>query len=301
MVTLRKVIHNLNFNPIDRITLGYIVTTLLLIVFSIGRLDGVLLHVLIRLVLVGLIIWLAWITPRITPDFLLFLRNAYPLILLGFFYSETDYLNNIFFSNLDPFFERVELWLFGLHPSIVFSKALSQAWFSELMNFGYFSYYPLILLLPLWLWIKNRESFYYTIFITILSFYLFYWFFILFPVAGPQFYLEESLRTTPHSGLFSTLVKFAEWMGEGPTAAFPSSHVGIMAIMAYLAYKFAPKLLVIYVIFGTLICFSTVYIKAHYAVDVIGGLIFAPFLLMISNWIYKRLNGTIPQNLKKFT
>ena len=31
---------------------------------------------------------------------------------------------------------------------------------------------------------------------------------------------------------------------------------------------------------------STVYIKAHYAVDVIGGLIIAPFILYLSEFLY---------------
>jgi len=291
MVMIRKVFQNLHFNPIDKITLGYTISTLLLIIFSWGRLEYALLHVLVRFILIGLIIWMAWATPKIDHAPSLFLRNSYPLILLGFFYSETDYLNNILFNNLDPFFERIELWTFGVHPSVFFSNTFPQAWFSELMNFGYFSYYVLILLLPLWLWIKKIEHYHYVVFITVLSFYLFYWFFILFPVAGPQFYLDESLRTIPHSGIFRALVRFAEWIGEGPTAAFPSSHVGIMVIMAYFAYRYARELLVIYIVFGILICFSTVYIKAHYAIDVIGGFLFAPFLIFISNWVYRKLRN----------
>jgi len=288
MAKLQKIAQSIKFTPTDWITLGYLVTTLLYIIFSSGQLELVWLHILIRFILIGFIGWLAWFTPKIRSDFWLFLRSAYPLILFGFFYSETDYLNNIVFNNLDPFFERVELWLFGVHPSVIFSRTFPQAWFSELMNFGYFTYYILIILLPLWLWIRNRPAFNHVIFIVTLSFYLFYWVFILFPVAGPQFYLEESLRAIPDSGIFRSLVTIAEWMGEGSTAAFPSSHVGMVLIMSLLAFRYAKELLAVYIILGLLICFSTVYIKAHYAIDVIGGLVFAPILLIISNWVYRR-------------
>lgn len=286
MINLNKI----RLIPIDKITLGYILTTLVFIFFSSGRLEMWWLHILIRFALIFIICWLAWISPRLKNRFWLFIRNAYPLILFGFFYSETDYLNNVLFRNLDPFFERVELWLFRAYPSIIFSQSFPQIWFSELMNFGYFSYYILILLLPLWLWIKNKESFLHVIFIITLSFYLFYWFFILFPVAGPQFYFIESLRAVPSAGIFRCLVRLAEWIGEGPTAAFPSSHVGLMMIMAYLSSKYAKELFVVYLFFGLLICFSTVYIKAHYAIDVIGGLLFAPLFLTVSDWIYRKLN-----------
>jgi len=247
--------------------------------------------VIIRFAFVAVIACFAWQSPNVGNRLFQFIRNAYPLILFGFFYAETDYLNNLIFStNLDPLIEKLELSFFGFHPSIAFSQALPQVWFSELMNFGYFSYYALIVLLPLWVWFKKKESFTYTIFIITISFYIFYWIFILFPVAGPQFYLDESYRTIPNSGLFRFLVRFAEWLGEGPTAAFPSSHVGIMVVMAILSYRYAKALLPFYTFFGILICFSTVYIKAHYAVDVIGGIIVAPILYIISNQIYCKLN-----------
>jgi len=196
----------------------------------------------------------------------------------------------VLFNNLDPFFERIELSIFGANPSVVFSEQFPQVWFSELMNLGYFSYYFLIILLPLWLWLNKSDSFQYVMFSVTTSFYLFYLFFIIFPVAGPQFYLDESLRTIPDSGLFRWLVKFAEWLGEGPTGAFPSSHVGAVIIMSYLSFKHAKKLFPIYLVLGLLICFSTVYIKAHYAIDVIGGFVFGVLFFWVSRWLYRFLS-----------
>jgi len=291
MASFKDIRLNLHFNLIDKITLGYIFTTLIYILIFSFQLNWVWFHVLIRFAFVAVIAYFAWQSPNIENRLFQFIRNAYPIILFGFFYAETDYLNNLLFNlNLDPLVEKFELSIFGFHPSIVFSQLMPQVWFSELMNFGYFSYYTLILLLPFWLWFKGKESFTFTIFIITFSFYIFYWIFILFPVAGPQFYLQESSKAIPDSGLFRWLVKFAEWMGEGPTAAFPSSHVGIIFIMAIMAFKYAKKLVLVYLVFGALICFSTVYIKAHYAVDVIGGILIAPFLYVFANWTYNRLS-----------
>jgi len=281
--TYKRII--LNLNPTDIVTLGYLIITLFYILLSKSRLNGEFVHILFRIIVIGLICWLAWISPKISSRLTLFFRSIYPFILFGVFYSETDYLNNILFNNLDSLVEKVELWTFSMHPSVAFSNHFPQKWFSELMNFGYFSYYFLIVLLPLWLFIRRRDSFQYAVFTITTTFYLFYLFFIIFPVAGPQFYLEESLRTIPNSGIFRELVKLAEWVGEGSTAAFPSSHVGMVVIIGYLAYRYAKELLALYLIFGLLICFSTVYIKAHYAIDVIGGIVFAPVLLGLSNRI----------------
>ena len=68
------------------------------------------------------------------------------------------------------------------------------------------------------------------------------------------------------------MVQSAHDAGERPTAAFPSSHVGVSTIVMLLAWKTGSRrllycLLPLYV----LLCFSTVYIQAHYAIDVIGG------------------------------
>jgi membrane-associated phospholipid phosphatase len=279
-----------NLIPVDIATLGYLLITLIYILFSAGRLEGEWLHILLRIAAILLIVCLAWLSPRIRNELWGFLRSTYPIVLFTIFYAETDYLNNILFNNLDPFFERIELSIFGAHPSVLFSERFPQVWFSELMNLGYSSYYILIFLLPLWIWIKRRDSFNYVMFSIATSFYFFYLFFIIIPVAGPQFYLDEPLRTIPNSGLFRSLVRFAEWIGEGPTAAFPSSHVGVVLIMAILAYKYAKELLIFYVVFGLLICFSTVYIKAHYAIDVFGGIVFGVLFYGLSKWLFLYLS-----------
>ena len=79
-------------------------------------------------------------------------------------------------------------------------------------------------------------------------------------------------------------------MGETPTGAFPSSHVGISWIILIIASKTYKKLLIVIYPFALLICFSTVYIKAHYLVDVIAGFISAPFLYCAGLKIYENYN-----------
>jgi len=78
-------------------------------------------------------------------------------------------------------------------------------------------------------------------------------------------------------------------MGEGPTAAFPSSHVGIVLILLYLANKFTPKLLKWLIPISILLILSTVYIKAHYVVDVIAGILSFPTIYWLSSASYHRL------------
>ena len=142
----------------------------------------------------------------------------------------------------------------------------------------------------------------------LLSFFLFYVIYIFLPVAGPQYYFQAvgidaiqaghfpSLGTyfSSHTemlpapgyaeGLFYNLVHAAQ-AGERPTAAFPSSHIGISTIVLLLARRHAPRLLPVLIPLWALLCCATVYIQAHYLVDAIAGLLAAPLIL----WLAKRL------------
>ena len=140
----------------------------------------------------------------------------------------------------------------------------------------------------------------------LLSFFLFYLIYIFLPVAGPQYYFRAvgipeimaghfpSLGTYFSShlealappgwtdGLFYQLVAGAQEAGERPTAAFPSSHIGISTIVLILARRHAPRLLFLFLPLWALLCCATVYIRAHYLVDAIAGLISAPIILWLA-------------------
>ena len=221
-----------------------------------------------------------------------FFRHFYPLIFTAYFYGETGYYNNVFFSDLDGIIIRIEDKLIGFQPSIWFSNTCSSAWFNELMNFSYFSFYLIVLGFSLVLYLYRNEEFEKFFFIIIFSFYSYYLFFVLFPVVGPQFYFPDKLAKISNPLFFGKLVKLIQEMGETPTGAFPSSHVGISWIILIIVSKIYKKFLIIIYTFALLICFSTVYINAHYLVDVIAGFISAPFLYYTGLRIYKNYNKT---------
>jgi len=60
---------------------------------------------------------------------------------------------------------------------------------------------------------------------------------------------------------------------------FPSGHTMMTAIVMYLSVKFKSKAKWFLVVCGTLLIFSTVYLRYHYVIDVIGGLLCVPFSL----------------------
>jgi membrane-associated phospholipid phosphatase len=97
----------------------------------------------------------------------------------------------------------------------------------------------------------------------------------VFPNVGDYFLTHNEMMTMPgyQDGFFYQCMVHAHAAGERPTAAFPSSHVGVTIVMLMLALRTKSRWLSWFVgVMLALMCLSTVYIRAHYAIDVIAGL-----------------------------
>lgn len=281
-----------NFNPTELILLLYLLITLpFVIIQNVVICNGinVLLQHLGYISIVLLASGCRIKIPNIADRFN-WIYTFFPLLFLGFLYKETDYLNNLIFKqNIDYWFINLESSIFGFLPSNNFSIYISSSLFAESMYFGYFAYYLLIIVIPLVVYIKKgtvvaRK----TIFVIICSFLLYYLFFIFFPVSGPQFYFTD-LPQLPQGYFFGDVIRFIQNLGEAPTAAFPSSHVAMCLILIYIAYKEIPKLWLWLLPIAILLIFSTVYIRAHYAIDVLAAFITAPLAYLTSIYVFKRL------------
>ena len=98
----------------------------------------------------------------------------------------------------------------------------------------------------------------------------------IFPNIHDYFNHTQERMVSPgwHDGFFYKMVENAHEAGERPTAAFPSSHVGISTVLMLLAWHTRQmKLVWLLVPFFVLMFFATVYIRAHYAIDALAGLV----------------------------
>ena len=112
------------------------------------------------------------------------------------------------------------------------------------------------------------------------------------PAVGPQFYFPFPYNQIEAHGIFGKLIKFIQENAEVPTGAFPSSHVGIMFVLLIQLYKYHRILFFIYLPFTILLYFSTVYIKAHYFVDVAAGIVSAIFIFIVVKYFYQKIQNT---------
>lgn len=282
--------------PWEWVVVGYAaVTAVMVVVCATAYADAAsLLWTRGRLVAATLALWGLY---RLAPcPATMLVRVTVQVLLLGEWYPDTFELNRIL-PNLDHIVARWDLALFHCQPSLTFHTQAPWLWFSELMYLGYGSYYWLLVGVPLLFFVRRYDEFRRTAFIIIASFFLYYLAFDLFPVAGPQYYFAavgdsgalpdvgryfathaEGLPLPGGDGPCRAFVQAMHSAGERPTAAFPSSHVGVATVILCLAVRLCRltrrwATLYWYIPLYLLLCLSTVYIQAHYAVDAIAGLV----------------------------
>jgi len=304
--------HCVGFLGVEWATFAYsLLTTVLIFCFSTRLSDpAAMLHSRLYIIL-GVAVCVAlyrWRPCRLT----LFVRRLFPLTLLNVWYPETYEFCRLF-PYWDHLFAGADQLLFGCQPSLVFSQVFSSVWWSEAFHLGYFSYYPMILFTVLVPLFCCRDRFDRTSFVVLSSFFLYYLIYLFLPVGGPQYYFcaigegqaasgifpeignylaaHLEMRPSPGAdGLFRDLVVMAQHAGERPTAAFPSSHVGISTILLLLMWHLRRRLVLCLAPFYVLLCCATVYIEAHYLVDVLAGWVSAVLFYLLTTRLYDFIN-----------
>lgn len=296
---------------VEKANLLYNLFTTILICFLFTRMGHPLSMLSDRVWIVAMTFGLMFLY-RIYPcKFTTLLRIGTQMALLSYWYPDTFEFNRIF-PNLDYLFAGAEQWLFGCQPAALFCLTFPSKWTSEFFNLGYFSYYPMIAAVGIAYFFKRFKRFEEWSFIISFSFFVYYVIYIFIPVAGPQFYypaigsanvaagtfpalgdyFNHNFALLPgprvNNGFFYRLVEASQSIGERPTAAFPSSHVGISTILMIMAgklnRKFFCSLLPIYL----LLCGATVYIQAHYCIDAVVGFISSFFVYALAKQVYFR-------------
>ncbi len=296
---------------VESISLIYNAVTSVMILFLYGKMDHPGVMLLERAGIVAITFALIYVYQKYPCKLTAFIRMAVQMGFLAYWYPDTFEFNRLF-PNLDHLFASAEQFIFCSQPSVLFSEYCPSMWFSEPFNLGYFFYYPLIAIVTIYYFLFRFDWFEKISFVLVTSFFIYYFIYILLPVAGPQFYFpaigmdnvmaqnfpaigdyfnnNAILLPGPgyNHGFFYNLVEASQEVGERPTAAFPSSHVGISTIVMIMAYRVNRKLCYVLIPFYFLLCCATVYIQAHYLIDVFAGWISGVCIYIASTWMYKK-------------
>lgn len=296
---------------VEKITLIYNLLTSILILFLFQEMHHPERMLVDRTVMAAMTFLLMYLYRLAPCKLTAFVRVAIQMSLLSYWYPDTFEFNRVF-PNLDHLFATAEQWLFGSQPALWFCREYPQLWISEAFNMGYFAYYPMILLVVVWYFLFRFDLFEKVSFVIVTGFFIYYLIYIFVPVAGPQFYFPAIGMDNVQQGIFPAignyfhhnqvllpgdgagegffynLVETSQQVGERPTAAFPSSHVGMSTFLMIMAWRGSRKLFACLLPFYLLLCGATVYIQAHYLIDAIAGFFSALLLYVLVTRMFKR-------------
>lgn len=113
--------------------------------------------------------------------------------------------------------------------------------------------------------------------------------YLLVPAIGPVYTLRDQY-TVPLSQPLAIVNRQIEFMDFARIKrdVFPSLHVGISFLVWLYAFRNSRRLFWILSPFILSLWVSTVYLRYHYLVDVLAGLVLAPPCFLLANWLFKR-------------
>jgi membrane-associated phospholipid phosphatase len=249
----------------------------------------------LNLVLAFVIISLVSTAGNSSNKVLDFLRDWYPvpvtLIVFKELYLMVHPINP---HDFDVMFITIDRWIFGTDPTRWLGH-WTNPFLTEVMQFSYSMFYFIFLIAAIEYYNKNRvEEFRYGMFVVLYSFYISYVFYFIFPAVGPRFTLHSfAAMDTDLPGVFMTkamreLLNSAESIPHNAVNpidfaqrdVFPSGHVQLTLVLIFLAYQSRLKSRHFILAVGVLLVISTVYLRYHYVIDVIAGIVF----MLVTIW-----------------
>jgi membrane-associated phospholipid phosphatase len=237
---------------------------------------------------------LAAIAEERKTKLLIGLHRWYPYAFVFFVFKEMYLmLHPIHPTDYDWLLIAIDHWMFGVNPT-QWAAQFANPVLTEIFQIAYFSYYILFLMLGVEIYKRlPLEAFDTGAFFIAYGFYLSYIGYFLLPAVGPRFTLHNFYTINQElPGLF-----FTPWMrdfvnaGESisfsmPNAinfvqrdVFPSGHTELTLVVLYLNHHYKLKTRWIATIFGSLLILSTIYLRYHYVIDLVGGTMFFLFTI----------------------
>ena len=180
-----------------------------------------------------------------------------------------------------------ERLLFPSNPSATLAPRLHVAWVSELLHLAYASYYLLVYLPPIALYLRGRrDAFVSTTLALIVVYGVCFITYALFPVDGPRYLVGAA--AAPEGPIRSFVLTLLD-RGSSRGTAFPSSHVAASVVASLCALRQQRSVGIVVSLLTAALTLATVYGGFHYAVDALVGVILGGLAWVVSAGILEPL------------
>jgi membrane-associated phospholipid phosphatase len=223
------------------------------------------------------------------------IRVFAPIVIIAIIFNSLGALiSGIHARHYDDILINIDYALFGAHPTI-WMERLNHPLLTGLLQAAYMSYYgiPIALVLALSLR-ENKQEFNSAAFAIVLCFYLSYIGYLLVPAVGPRFTLSHLQTTDLRAGPATLWVRqMLDGLEHNKTDAFPSGHTAVALVTLAYAWKCRERVLsrILAPVVSALIV-STVYLRYHYVIDVIAGMLLAALTVLIAPKTYRIFSGS---------
>jgi membrane-associated phospholipid phosphatase len=175
---------------------------------------------------------------------------------------------------------RADRWLFGETPSVSLD-GLAHPFLTDILSICYLSFLPAVLLVFV-ITLSRPKALGFRLYDGIFGIYAIGFLgYTLVPAAGPHLAMPELFSIPLEGGLLSKVNAAVVGNGSNHVDVFPSLHTAVTVFLMGWLWTHRRRLFLMLLPVAAGIVISTIYLRYHYAVDVIAGL----FLAGIGLWL----------------
>jgi membrane-associated phospholipid phosphatase len=281
-IALGAKLHSREWWAVDKVIIAYLAVTTGLILAYFRVIPGAPLLLLIHAAAVALIV-----VARSNQIF----HSWYPLPYVVACYKEMAILIPVIRArDFDRELARLDFALWGANPTVWLERMQSPL-LTEFLQIVYSLFVPAVLVVAALLWQKRKmPEFRYYAFLIALGFLASYVGYFWVPVRGPRFLLS-ALQHTRLEGLwlFQSLQTTLDQLESAHYDCFPSGHTELTILACWGSRLVSSELYYLFLGYTPCIIFATVYLRYHYTIDVLAGMLLALLLIVAAPHVYASL------------
>lgn len=248
----------------------------------------------LNIALMGITVGLARLEEARPSGLTTFLHSWWPVLAVPISFKEVAWVVPGVQSFADHAWDwklqGLDEWLFG--DTRGFFRSIASAPVADLMTIGYWSYFPLSLVLGAALYRPpDLRRFREAVTVLLVGWFLSYLGYYAIPAVGPHHAVDDGFRSPELAGVF--------WAGafhrllmtlEGTIPdAFPSGHALIAMLVLVLAWRLHRRVFRWLLPFSATLILATMYLRYHYVVDVLASVVLVPVSVAIGRALHRRL------------
>ena len=225
-----------------------------------------------------------------------FLRETLPfLFCISIYTNMHDMVHLVNPNDVDASLIAWDQYLLGFQPAIYLESFITPE-LTDFMYFSYSSFLIYIIMFTMYLYVrKNNTAFRETLVSVILTFYIGYIGYVIFPAVGPKFNMSHLFETSLSGSFITDRLSFMmnyEISEYTRRDCFPSLHNGVIFLILLFAFKHQKRYAFLFLPFAIALFISTLYLRYHYFVDMIAGFLLAIIVFylgpILNNWWEKK-------------